>query len=106
MVYAAQEELSMDPNIRFIEIKIHRACDQMQILNDRIQLLQIRQRKALAAGHSAATSSLKIQLQVVSGMYYVYYMYAQRQTEELQITMHRTLHHPYTTTSSHVPSSA
>ena len=66
------------------EKRLHKTCDQMEHLQDRITLLQARHQRALQRRCGLAVAeSLRLQLSVLEGVYAMYYTYAEAQSEKL-----------------------
>lgn len=71
--------------LKGVEKKIHKACDQMTILHNRIQNLRLRYKRTKQNPGSPLNQSLSMQLNILQGMYNVYYQYAAKQTEKLKV---------------------
>lgn len=65
------------------EKRLHKTCDQMEMLQSRISLLQDRHQRASKKSRLAAAESLRLQLSVLEGIYAVYYSYAETQCQQL-----------------------
>jgi len=65
------------------EKRLHKTCDQMEMLQSRITELCARQKRATQRSRLAAAESLRLQLSVMEGMYAMYYTYAETQCQQL-----------------------
>ena len=74
-----------DVTLKGVEKRLHQVCDQMTILYSKIDNLQLRYQRTRHTPDSPLNQSLSMQLNVLKGMYNVYYQYAAKQTEKLMI---------------------
>ena len=65
------------------EKRLHKTCDQMEMLKSRISLLRSRHQRASKKTCLAATEILRLQLSVLEGVYDMYYSYAETQSQQL-----------------------
>ena len=65
------------------EMRLHKTCDQMELLQTRISVLRARHQRACQRSRLAAAESLHLQLSVMEGMYALYHGYAERQCQQL-----------------------
>ena len=68
-----------------IESCLNKTCDQMQVLQSKIATTQTRLKRANRYKNSLATSSLKLQLQVLQDVYSTYYLYAEKAAHKMMI---------------------
>lgn len=71
--------------LKGVEQRIHKVCDQMTLLDTKIQNLRLRYKRSRQTPGSPLTQSLDMQLNVLQSMYNAYYQYAARQTQKLMI---------------------
>lgn len=71
--------------LKGVEKRLHKVCDQMTILHTRIENLGLRYQRTKHTPGSPLNQSLSMQLNVLQGMYNVYYQYAAKQTEKLMV---------------------
>ena len=65
------------------EARLHKTCDQMELLETRISALRTRHQRAQQKSLLAAAESLHLQMSVLEGVYAMYYSYAERQCKQL-----------------------
>lgn len=67
------------------EKRLHKTCDQMEMLQSRISVLRARHQRACSHKSRclAVAESLHLQLSVLEGVYAMYYSYAETQSEQL-----------------------
>jgi len=65
------------------EKRLHKTCDQMELLQTRISVLQTRHKRAHQRSRLAAAESLRLQLCMLEGVYAMYYSYAESQCQQL-----------------------
>ena len=70
-------------SLRKAEKFLDRSCDQMDVLQRQIQNLERRQTRAKANNNSAIQQSIKIELQMLRGVYAMFYEYAEEVTEKM-----------------------
>lgn len=70
------------------EKRLHKTCDQMEMLQSRISLLRSRHQRASKKTCMAVAESLRLQLSVLEGVYAVYYSYAETQCQQLLHSEH------------------
>lgn len=68
---------------RDTEMKMHKACDQMQVLLSKINDLQQRHRRAVHHNQQTFMQTYKMQINVLQGVYNMYYMYCSQKAEVL-----------------------
>lgn len=67
-----------------VEKQLNRTCDQLQVLHCRIETLRIRQQRYANNGSCNSSSHcLQMELQVVEGVYAVYYKYGEMKAGQL-----------------------
>ena len=64
-----------------VEKQLHKACDQLDLIQHQIQQVQVRLTRCRLPG---AKHSLQVRLQVLRGMYSVFYTYSKVKAEVLQ----------------------
>ena len=64
------------------ERRIQKACDQMDMILSKIQDVELRYQRAVKDGHQC-TSNYELQLQVLRGMYNMYYTYCSQKAQIL-----------------------
>lgn len=65
------------------EKRLHKTCDQMELLQSRISVLQTRHKRARQRSRLATAESLRMQLSVLEGVYAMYYNYAENQCQQM-----------------------
>ena len=65
------------------ERRIHKACDQMEVIHSKIKDLQIRLQRAVKNQRHYFAKNYEMQLQVLQGVYNTYHMYCSRKAEVL-----------------------
>ena len=75
------------PTVDVLERQLHRTCDQLQLIQDRIELLSIREKRCRESATSSGIQSVEIQLQSLRGVYNAFYKCADRQARKLQRKM-------------------
>ena len=64
-----------------VEHQLHRACDQLELLEERMKQLQQRIKHCRFPG---ARHSLQLQLQVLRGVYQAFYQFSQARADDIQ----------------------
>ena len=70
--------------IRMLDMKFRRACDQILLLNNQIDDLQTRYNRAMKANRRSFRYSLRLQLATLEGVRNMFYEYASRRADELE----------------------
>ena len=84
---AALKQAAKQQNLRIDqEHKLVHSCQQLQLIQGRIQLLQARHERAVRSGHMPLAHSLKLQLMTMHGVYEAYQKYAIAKREQLMET--------------------
>ena len=65
------------------EICLNKACDQMQQLLGKIKEVKTRHQRALKHNQDNRCRQLKVQIQVLQGMYNVFHQYADHKTRQM-----------------------
>lgn len=65
------------------EKRLHKTCDQMEMLQSRITVLHGRHQRASKRSRLGAAESLRLQLSVLESVYAMYYSYAETQCQQL-----------------------
>ena len=71
-------------NIRNVDRKFRKSCDQILLLNNRIDDMQGRYNRAMKANCRSARYSLRLQLATLEGVRNMFYEYASRCADELE----------------------
>ena len=65
------------------EIRLNKACDQMQQILAKINEVKTRHQRALKHNQHNRSRQLKVQLQVLQGMYNVFHQYADHKARQM-----------------------
>lgn len=82
---AAQSALNLKTKFIILEGRVHKSCDQLEVLHRRITDLSVRHKRAVKKGLRPMSKSLAMQLDVHQAMYTTFYSYAEVQAKELAL---------------------
>ena len=68
-----------------LEGRVHKSCDQLQMLNRKISDLRVRHQRASHRGQRPFCKNLQLQLDVYQGLYNTFYTYTATQAHQLAL---------------------
>lgn len=73
----------LQTNLRGLETKFRRACDQIVLMNRKLEACSVRYRRAKKSDTKSFRYPLRLRLAVIEGVRNMYYDYATKKAEEV-----------------------